>query len=422
LLKNIKHKFKDKDNKVLLSNFFSLSILQVANFVLPLLTIPYLIHVLGIELYGLLAFSTALIMYFLILSDYGFNLTATREISVYRDNREKVIEIFSSVMSIKIVLMLLGFAVLSLIVFSFDKFRDDALIYYLTFGMVLGQIMFPTWFFQGMEKMRYISILNIVAKLLFVILIFMFVKDKEDVYLVPLFNSLGFIVAGAISLFYIRKEFGIYFVFQNKETIEVYLKDGWHIFLSRIALVLYTTSNMFILGLFTNNTVVGYYAIAEKVIGAIASLGRIVNQVLFPHLSKLWNINRELYYKKFKNLFSSIFIAMSLIAILLYFLAPYIIYLLAGEYVVDSINLLQLMVVVIVLYPLGGLFSQSFVTQKENYLVTQVTVITMIVNLLLVFPLIYYFNAYGLVITIILVQLIHLAINGIYYLKLQKER
>lgn len=421
MLENIKNKLKKQDNKVLLSNFLSLSTLQIANFVLPLLTIPYLIRVLGVELYGLLAFATALIMYFLILSDYGFNLTATREISVHRDDKEKVVEIFSSVMSIKIILMFMGLLVLVLIVSLFDKFSSHALIYYLTFGMVLGQVLFPTWFFQGMEKMKYISILNIVAKLLFVICIFIFVKTKEDVYLVPLFNSLGFIVAGVISLFYIKKEFGISFAFQKKETMLYYLKDGWHIFLSRIAVVLYTSSNVFILGLFTNNTIVGYYAIADKVIMAISSLGRIVNQVLFPHLSKEWNASREVYYYKFKKLASSIVIVMGLIAVGIYFLAPYIIYILADEKISESISILQLMIIVIVLYPLGGLFSQSFVSQKENYLVTRVTIWTMLLNLVLVFPLIYYYGVYGLVGTIISVQVVHIVINAIYYLKLKKK-
>lgn len=411
----------DKDKKVLISNFFSLSILQGANFILPLLAVPYLIRVLGVELYGMLAFATAMTMYFMILSDYGFNLTATREISIHRESNKKVTEIFSAVMTIKFLLMILGLLILTIVVFSFERFQEDWVVYFLTFGMVIGQVLFPVWFFQGMEKMKYISILNILAKTIFLIAIFIFIHEKEDFYLVPLFNSMGFIIAGIISLYYIKKEFNISFKLQSIDTLGYYLKDGWHIFISRIAVVLYTSSNIFILGLFTNNTLVGYYAIAEKVTGAISALGSIINQVLFPYLSKIWNQNRQNYYIKFKNIFKGMSIGMLIIALMLFMLAPYIVNLLSGEDIKESTVVLQLLSITVVLFPLGGLFTQSFVTQKENAYVTKVTIYTMLVNLSLVIILIKLYGIYGLAFTVILVQLFHLFINSKYFSQLKRN-
>ena len=420
MLGKIKNKFKEKDNKVLLSNFFSLSALQIANFVLPLLTIPYLIRVLGVELYGLLAFVMAFIMYFMILSDYGFNLTATREISVYRDSKEKVIEIFSSVMIIKFLLMLCGLLILSVVVFSFEKFSKDWLIYYFTFGMVLGQVLFPIWFFQGMEKMRYISILNIIAKLFFLGAIFIFVQEKEDYYLVPLLNSLGFIISGLVAQYYIKKEFDVSLKLQDKSTLIFYFKDGWHIFFSNMAVVAYTSTNILILGLLTNNVLVGYYAIAERVVGAVSTLGRIVNQVLFPHFSKIWTVNKKLYYSKFRKVFFSMIIIMLIIAVIISFLSPYIIWLLSSEYIEISINILKMLIFVVVLYPLGGLFTQSFIAQKKNYLVIRITLLTMLFNIILIFPLIQVLDVYGVVITVLGVQIFHLILNVTQYIKLKR--
>jgi PST family polysaccharide transporter len=408
-----------KNYKVLISNFFSLVILQGANFLLPLISIPYLIKILGVETFGLLSFATAMNTYFMILSDYGFNLTATREISIHRDSNDKVIEIFSSIMTIKILLMLLGLLLLSMLVFSFDRLHKDWEIFFLTFGMVLGQVLFPVWFFQGMEKMKYISILNILAKSIFLIMIFIFVDKKEDYYLVPLFNSLGFIISGLIALYYIKNKFHIIFKFQSFEILKFYIIDGWYIFISRIAVVLYTSSNIFILGLFTNNTLVGYYSIAEKVISAISALGAIINRVLFPYLSKIWTINKVDYYNKFYRILAGIIISMFLISIIIYFLAPLIIVLLSGVEIKESIKILQLLSVTIILFPLGGLFTQSFVTQKANIFVTKATLYTSIINMILVFILIPLYGINGLAIAVILVQFFQVIINTIYFNKLK---
>ena len=133
VLNKIEQKFQSEDRKRLFENFLSLSVLQGANYILPLITLPYLVRVLGPEKFGLIAFAQSFIQYFNILTDYGFNLSATREISIYRDNKEKVSEIFSSVMIIKFGLMIISLVILSFLVFTIPKFRNDWLVYFFTF-------------------------------------------------------------------------------------------------------------------------------------------------------------------------------------------------------------------------------------------------------------------------------------------------
>ncbi len=283
MIKKIKNLANTQEKKRLFSNFFSLSLLQAANYIFPLLTLPYLVRVLGVENFGLLAFATALITYFSIITDYGFNLTATREISIHRENKQKVIEIFSSVMTIKVLLMFLSFFLLTILVFSFEKFSKDWEIYFLTFATILGQILFPVWLFQGMERMKYITYLNVLSRLIFTVAIFIFVQEQNDYYMVPLLTSLGSLVAGIWSLVLVKREFGVIFVFQKIEVIKHYLVDGWHVFISRIYVSLYTTTNVLLLGLFTNHTIVGYYSIAEKTVNAIGSFFIPLDQTLYPY-------------------------------------------------------------------------------------------------------------------------------------------
>jgi PST family polysaccharide transporter len=311
-IKNYKEKlFKSDARRRLIENFLSLSVLQIANYILPLITLPYLVRVLGPEKFGLIAFSQAFIGYFMILTDYGFNLSATRDISINRENKEKVSEIFSSVMIIKLALMIISLILMSILIFSFEKFRQDWIVYYLTFGMVVGQVLFPVWFFQGMEKMKYITFLNILSKVIFTVAIFVFVKEASDYLYVPLLNSLGFIIAGILGLWIVFKDFEVSFKFVGLEELKRQLKEGWYIFISEISGNIYGRGTTIILGFVSNNTVVGYYSVAERVMKAIAGLSQPFAQALYPYVMRT-------KFNSFKTVFKYSFIGSLFISIFLY--------------------------------------------------------------------------------------------------------
>jgi PST family polysaccharide transporter len=318
-------------------------------------------------------------------------------------------------MMIKVMLMLFSFMLLSLIVFSFEKFSLHYEVYFFTFATVLGQVLFPVWFFQGMESMKYISYLNILAKTIFTVAIFVFVQEQDDYYLVPLLTSIGFIVAGLWSLWLIKKEFNVRFEWQRMETLKGYLVDGWHIFISRIYVSLYTTTNVILLGMFTNNTAVGYYSIAEKIVVAIGGLFEPANQTIYPYLARKYRENFSLFVTFVKKI-AIIFLSISAsFVLILEFFRDEVVRLVTGSYNDEVSLLLALFLLRVLTYPFGALFSNSLIIMQRKKAFMRVMNYTVVLDLLIVPPAIYFFQEKGLVISFVTVLITHVLLL-LYYL------
>ena len=331
------------NKKRLITNFLSLASMQGLNFILPLLTLPYLLQTLGPSKFGLISFAQALIQYFILFTDYGFNLIATKEISLNRDNKKQLSVIFSTVMLVRILLLLFSFLVLMGIVLFIPKFQQDSIIYLLTFGMVIGNVLFPVWFFQGIEEMKVISILNIVSKSIFTIGIFVFVTEKSQYLIVPILNSLGYITIGLIGLYLVIFRYRIQLVKPSLADIKYQLKEGKDIFISNLVTSLYTTSNIFILGFFASNTVVGYYSSAEKVVKAISSVIAPLIQTVYPFLSKALHDSKQAAVNMINKIFLLITISMGILSLFVGIFAEKIVTLALGPEYEAAIPLLQIL-------------------------------------------------------------------------------
>ena len=381
-LKNI---FKSKEYKRILENMISLTGLQFASYILPLITLPYLTLVLGPEKFGLTQYAISLITYFQFFTDYGFNLSATRELAICRDDNQKISQIFSSVMFIKLCLCILSFIILLLIVMFIPKFNEDSYVYILTFGMVIGYMLFPTWLFQGLEYMRYTSILNIIGKIVFTVLIFIFIHDTTDYMLVPLINSLGYILVGILGIYIALTKFNIKITIPSIRDIKYHLREGWYVFISTIAINMYTTTNTFLLGLLTNNTLVGYYSIAEKIILAVNGLLNPISQALYPFISRTVKTDDKTRSIEFIRKITKI---MTLVGIVLsaglFIFAKPIILLLFGQSYVNSVIILQIISIVPLAVSLSTVFGvETMLTFNYKKAFTSIVMIGGIIDIVL---------------------------------------
>lgn len=275
------------------SNIAALFVLQAANYILPLILLPFLVRMLGADHLGRLSFAQAFCQYFVVLTDYGFNLTATRAVAANREDSAKLHGMFWNVMAVKAILTLLGFVLMSALVFGFDRFSSSWELYFLGFLLVVGNAMLPSWFFQGMETMRHITMLNLLSKLISTALVIALVRGPSDLVLAIALQSLGWIVAGALGFALAVYRFRIAWLAPSRVSLQTTLKDGWSVFVSTAAVSMYTISNPFILGLLTTPTQVAYYTTAERLVRAVQGLLSPVAQALYPHLSALASKSRE---------------------------------------------------------------------------------------------------------------------------------
>lgn len=408
-------------NRKLLGDSAILMALQGAQLLLPVALIPFIIKSFGMELFGLLSFATALCMLFNVIVDYGFNLTATREVSLNSSNLPKISEIFSSVLAVKLVLVFACFCGLALFILISDGYQQHQYVFYLTFGMVIGNALFPIWLFQGMQRFRLVSFINILSKVICTALTFYFVAQTDQFYYIPLLLSLGYIIPALITFFLAKRIIGVSLVIPSIENSVERLRSGLHIFVSKLAVYSYMSMNIIFLEFFTTSVVVGYYTVAAKVVNAISSILSMLNQVLFPSLARVWRQSDSVYYAKLKFLTLLLLLVSALASFTVYLGSNLIVNLLSDEYVAESVRLLEIISIALALIPLGGLLTQSFVTQDRNSLITRVTLASTLFNFALVFTLVPLYGAFGLALAVVLVQVLQVLLNGRYILKLKRE-
>lgn len=387
MIGKIKNKLKSKDGKALLENFVSLSALQLIGMVLPLITLPYVLRVMGFEKYGIIVFATALVAYFQSLTDFSFKITAVRDVAIFKDSQNKLNLIYSKVITIKTIFLLLSLLLIGLIVYLYPPFYEYKLIYGLCMLSLVGHTLFPEWFFQGIEKMRYITYLNLGIKAFFTLCVFVFIKTEEDFWIYPLLQSAGLIGAGLVGQLMLIYKYKLKFIWLPKRIIKSTITSNFPIFVNQFLPTLYNNTSIFLLGLFSVPTMVGIYNSILIVINLGIALLGIVSRVFFPFLNR-----KKDAFLNYKKMMLGIVSLMSICILVGHKLVFWYLNI-THE---NAFWVLLILVIGLFGYTLANIFGLNyFIVHRQDKLVMKNTIRASVIGFLLAFPLVHFLGILG---------------------------
>lgn len=388
-----------KDGKVLASNFGFLMLLQIAGYIFPLITIPYLARVIGVDGFGKVAFAAAVIVWFRTIAEWGFNYTATRDVARNRDDLNKVSEIFSNVLWARVFLMFISLVILLIAISVIPYFKENQTILLVTFLLVPGHILFPDWFFQAMERMKYITVFDLLSKALFTALVFVLIKEESDFILQPLFVSLGYVLSGAIAMYIIVVKWKVKIHPPKPNIVFSTIRNSTDVFVNNIMPNLYNSLSTVLLGFMGGSVSNGLLDAGSKFVAVAQQFMTVLSRVFFPFLSR--KIDKHAMYAKLSLIIAAFSSACLFIA------APLIIKLFFTEEFYSAIIVLKIMSLSIVFITMINVYGVNYMILKgREKELKNITFFCSILGLLFAIPLIYNFDYIGAAVTITLTRAI----------------
>lgn len=328
--------------KTLYRNMVSLGVLQVANYLIPFLVLPVISRILGASLFGSVSYAQNIVTYLTLLINFGFEYSATRQISIARDDKAKTDAIFWSVIAAKSMLLLLSFAILAVLPFCMERVACDPKLYIFTALTNIGIVFFPTWYLQGVQQMDKMAWANFFTKLLGAVLVLALVREASAYRLYPLLMSLASIIVGIGAMIYVIRHFGICSPVFSRQTMREVMQAGAPIFLNNVFVALYTTANMTILGIYAADDVIGYFSGAQRLIQALNMVVVMpVSMAVYPEISRRFAESKAQGVHFLKQVLLWAGSAAAVVSLLTFVSAPLMIRIMYGIGFAPSVDILR---------------------------------------------------------------------------------
>ncbi len=399
--------FASENFRRILRNFLSINLLQVSNYIIPLIILPYIVRVFGVEKFGLVSIVQAFTMYFVSIAEYGFTLVAVREIAASKADKQKLTTIFSSVILLRVVLAFFCIAIITMLVFNIGYLSANYELYLFAAGIILGSAMFPEFFFQGIERMGFITVITVSMRILFIGAMFLFIHTPEDYKLYIVLLSITQLLIGVTGIIVSVFLFKAGFTIPQLQTLKEYIRRGFTVFSSKVGISIYTHSPVFILGIFAGETAAGIFSAADKI--RIALQGIVVNLAnsSYPAAVRVLNEGKQKFSHFIKNILTmSVMIGIILFAVM-YFFSDLIVGVLLGSNFAESAGLLRILSLLMVLISVGLVFSiLTVLASGRDNLFRNIIFIGLVIQLILLFALIPPLKAAGAAISIVIMEFV----------------
>lgn len=412
-LKKIRTTIKTREANIIINNLTSLTILQIANFIFPLITLPYLSRVLGVEKFGIIAYASAIIAYFLTFTEYGFDYTSVREIAKNKSNPVTISSIYYNTLYSRIVLTVVSFIILLLILLIFPSFYEYKTIIIYSFLIIPGNILTSYWFFQGMEDMKFITIMTFISKLIFTLFVFIIIKKESDYIYQPLIISISNFIVGLFSVYLINKKYNIKIITPKISPIKKELVNGFNMFVTNFIPTIYTQLNsIFLKGTPNGEIALGIYSCGNTFSSISYRILMVFSKTFYPLLARRMDKHKLYVYLSF---------GISLIiSLILYIFSDNIIGFFYDSEFSESARVLKILSFTpIAMFLMNSYGINYIVLKSKERILSRIVIITSILGIILTLILINKYSYIGVAISSTLTQFLRGTIVFIYAKYLQ---
>lgn len=321
--------------KQVLKNTFYLSIIEVIGILIPFISLPYIIKVVGAANFGKIALAQVVAGYFMILVNFGIDFTAAKFVSRNRERGKRLRLIVGAVTLFKTILLIIGLLLFSLLVFFWEKARADWFLYFSAYLICLTDVFFLSWFFQGIEKMFVITIVRSFSMLIYFVLLLLFLRQKDQYYLVPLFQASAFLMTSVYGFYYMCCKEKVIPALPSIHFMKNLVRESFPFFLSRSSVTLNNSLATLVIGITMPPYNVAVYDLAQKIARAFLLPACMLTQAIYPHNVR----NKDSRFAM--RAFAGLLVISILGLIVLYCLAPLLVDVMGNGQLASAIPILR---------------------------------------------------------------------------------